>query len=70
MDPIIKEGQALELKIQEKDGTTVKKDLVFESAGITLVAAGEKIEAKLLSKVQEAVKTKLEEIEKYHQGRC
>ena len=65
MDPIIKEGQALELKIQEKDGTTVKKDLVFESAGITLVAAGEKIEAKLLSKVQEAVKTKLEDIEKF-----
>src|SRR4030065_807465 len=54
MDPIIKEGQALELKIQEKDGSTVKKDLLFESAGITLVAAGEKIEAKLLSKVQEA----------------
>ena len=27
--------------------------------------AGEKIEAKLLSKVQEAVKTKLEEIEKF-----
>ena len=65
MDPIIKEGQALELKIQEKEGTTVKKDLVFESAGITLVTAGEKIEAKLLSKVQEAVKTKLEEIEKF-----
>jgi len=65
MDPIIKEGQALELKIQEKEGTTVKKDLVFESAGITLVPAGEKIEAKVLSKVQEAVKTKLEEIEKF-----
>ncbi len=65
MDPIIKEGQALELKIQEKEGTTVKKDLVFESAGVTLVPAGEKIEAKVLSKVQEAVKTKLEEIEKF-----
>ena len=64
MDPIIKEGQSLELKIQEKEGTTVRKDLVFESAGFTLVAAGEKIEAKLLSKVQEAVKTQLEEIEK------
>ena len=64
MEPIIKEGQALELKIQEKDGTSVKKDLVFVSAGITLVAGGEKIEAKLLSRVQEAVKSKLEEIEK------
>lgn len=64
MEPIIKEGQALELKIQEKDGTSVKKDLVFVSAGIALVAGGEKIEAKLLSRVQEAVKSKLEEIEK------
>jgi len=63
MDPIIKEGQALEQKIQEKEGTTVKKNLVFESASITILQAGEKIEAKLLSVVQNAVKSQLEEIE-------
>lgn len=63
MDPIIKEGQALELKIQEKDGSTVRKELVFESAGVSVLAAGEKIDAKLLAIVQEGVKAKLEDIE-------
>jgi DNA-directed RNA polymerase subunit beta' len=63
MDPIIKEGQALEQTIQEKEGTTLRKDMVFKSADVTILAAGETIDAKLLSAVQEAVKTKLEEIE-------
>ena len=64
VDPIIKEGQAIEQKIQEKDGATIRKNLVFESAGITLLESGGTIESKLLSRVQGAVKTKLEEIEK------
>ena len=63
MDPIIKEGQTLEQTIQEKEGTTLRKDLVFKSAEETILAAGEKIDAKLLSVVQEAVKGKLEEVE-------
>jgi len=64
VDPIIKEGQELEQRIQEKEGSTIRKDLKFESAGITLLESGGTIESKLLSKVQEAVKTKLEEIER------
>jgi DNA-directed RNA polymerase subunit beta' len=64
VEPIIKEGQELEQRIQEKEGSTVRKDLMFESAGITLLESGGTIESKLLSKVQEAVKTKLEEIER------
>ena len=63
MDPIIKEAQLLEQKIQDKDGSTVKKDLEFKLAEITILKTGEPIESKLLSKVQDAVKTKLEEIE-------
>ena len=63
MDPIIKEGQTLEQKIQDKDGSNVRKDLVFESAGVTILKAGGTIDAKLLSVVQDAVKSKLEEIE-------
>lgn len=63
MEPIIKEGQELEQRIQEKDGSTIRKDLTFESAGITILKSGEKIDAKLLSVVQEAVKAKLDEIE-------
>jgi DNA-directed RNA polymerase, beta'' subunit/160 kD subunit len=63
MDPIIKEGQALEQTIQEKEGTTLRKDMIFKSADVTILAAGETIDAKLLSAVQAAVKAKLEEIE-------
>ena len=63
MDPIIKEGQALEQKIQEKEGSVIRKDLVFESAEVTILKAGEAIDAKLLSVVQDAVKAKLEEVE-------
>ncbi len=63
MDPIIKEGQALEQKIQEKEGSVIRKDMVFESADETILKAGEAIDAKLLSAVQDAVKAKLEEVE-------
>ena len=63
MDLIIKEGQSLESKIKDKEGSTVRKQIRFESADITLVEAGEKIDPKVLSKIQEAVKIKLEEIE-------
>lgn len=63
MDPIIKEGQQLEQRITEKEGSTVRKDLVFESAGMLILESGGKIEQKLLSLVQETVKTKLEETE-------
>ncbi|MDK2982220.1 MAG: DNA-directed polymerase subunit beta [Chloroflexota bacterium] len=63
MDPIIKEGQALEQKIQEKEGSVIRKDMVFESAEVTVLKAGEAIDPKLLSVVQDAVKGKLEEVE-------
>ena len=63
MDSVIKEGQQLEQRITEKEGSAVRKDLVFESAGTLILEAGGKIEPKLLSLVQETVKTKLEETE-------
>ena len=63
MEPIIKEGQSLEQKIQEKEGSTIRKDMIFESAGVIVLKAGETIDAKLLSIVQDAVKAKLEEVE-------
>jgi len=64
VEPIIKEGQQLESKIKDKEGSTIRKEIRFESAGITLVSSGEKVEVKVLSKIQEIVKLKLEEIEK------
>jgi len=63
VEPIIKEGQQLESKIKNKEGSTVRKEIRFNSADITLVSTGEKVEVKVLSKIQEIVKSKLEEIE-------
>jgi DNA-directed RNA polymerase subunit beta' len=63
LEGIIKEGQQLEQRIQEKEGSTVRKDLVFESAGVVVLEAGGTIEPKLLTVVQETVKQKLEETE-------
>jgi len=64
VEPIIKEGQQLENKIKDKEGSTVRKEIRFDSADITLVSSGEKVEVKILSKIQKIVKSKLEEIEK------
>ena len=63
VEPIIKEGQQLESKIKDKEGSTVRKEIRFNFADITLVSSGEKVEVKILSKLQEIVKSKLEEIE-------
>ena len=63
MEDFIKEGQKLESTIKDKDGSTVRKDIRFEAADITLVAAGEKVDSKALSLIQEAVKEKLDEVE-------
>jgi len=63
MEPIIKEGRQLESKIKDKEGSTVRKEIRFDATDITLVSPGEKVEVKVLSTIQEAVKSKLEEIE-------
>jgi DNA-directed RNA polymerase subunit beta' len=63
MEPIIKEGQLLESKIKEKEGSTIRKEIRFEGADLNLVEVGETVDAKVLSKIQSAVKIKLEEIE-------
>jgi len=64
MEPIIKEGQQLETKIKDKDGSTVRKEIRFELADLVLVQSGEKVSSKILSKIQDVVRTKLEEVEK------
>jgi len=63
MEGIIQEGQQLEQRIHEKEGSVVRKDLVFESAGVVLLESGGMIEPKLLSLVQDTVKQRLEETE-------
>ena len=63
MEPIIKEGRQLESKIKDKEGSTVRKEIRFDVADITLVSPGEKVEVKVLSTIQDVVKSKIEEIE-------
>jgi DNA-directed RNA polymerase subunit beta' len=63
LDPVIKEGQKLEKKLQDQMGKPAKKALVFEVTGDIIAEVGVEITAKHISQVQKVVKKKLEEIE-------
>ncbi|KAA3643134.1 MAG: DNA-directed RNA polymerase subunit beta' [Chloroflexi bacterium] len=63
LDPIIKEGQRLETELQEKDGSKTRKNIVFKAADLTIVKNGEEVGKDHLTLVQDAVKSKLEELE-------
>ena len=64
MDPVIKSGQTIEKLLQEKEGTTSKKEINFEPANIRIAESGEQITSKMIAKLQQLVKEKLDEIEK------
>jgi DNA-directed RNA polymerase subunit beta' len=63
LEPVIQEGQSLERQLQEKVGTVAKKAIVFSSANVEIVAAGETISTAQVAKVQKVVKERLEELE-------
>ena len=60
MEAIIKEAQSLESDLKEKEGTKTRKAIEFKSAGMTVAEAGEEITARILSKIQQIVKEKLD----------
>ncbi len=64
MDPVIKEGQTIEQYLKEKEGTKTRKKIELKNTGIVIAEEGEDITSKILSKLQSAVKTKLEEVER------
>jgi DNA-directed RNA polymerase subunit beta' len=64
MEPIIKEGQSIEKTLQDKEGNTTNKEILFKSAKVTIVGEGEPITSKSLTKLQKAVRQKLDEVEK------
>ncbi|GAP40844.1 DNA-directed RNA polymerase, beta' subunit, predominant form [Flexilinea flocculi] len=68
LDPVMKEGQRLEADLQEKIGQTLKADVYFNSANIKIAAAGESVGNQHISKIQKAVKEKLETIESDFKG--
>ncbi len=67
IDPIVQEGQRLERTLQEKMGKTGRTPIVFPETdrwpALTVVEAGETIAAAHISRVQQIVKDRLEELE-------
>lgn len=64
IDPIIKEGQRLESKLQEQLGKAPRKEIVFTATDTEIVKAGEEVGNSHISRVQDVVKAFLEEHEK------
>ena len=63
LDPIIKAGQRLEQNLQEDMGTSPRKAINFPDTKIVVVQDGETITNEHISKVQDIVKNRLEELE-------
>ena len=64
LDPVIREGQRLEQTLQESVGQPASIDIHFNAADLTIVKAGEAISFQHISAVQDAVREKLETLEK------
>ena len=60
---MIKEGQRLEASLQERMNQPATRDIVFEAANVTIVENGVTITAAHISKIQRAVKERLDEME-------
>ena len=63
LDPILKEGQRLEKRIQERVGKTIRAPIEFTAVDIVIAEKGAEITNQHLSLVQEIVKEHLESIE-------
>ncbi|TES88993.1 MAG: DNA-directed RNA polymerase subunit beta', partial [Anaerolineales bacterium] len=68
LDPIMKEGQRLESKLQEKIGTLQRKDIKFSATEKVIVKAGKEVSNKHIVAVQDVVKSYLEELEAETKG--
>jgi len=68
LDPVAKEGQSLEEVLNKKKEKVTAKAIDFKTANVTIAEAGETIGTQHISKVQEVVKEKLNEIEKEYKS--
>ena len=64
LEPVIQEGQRLEQGLHENDGTKSKTAITFGDANLLIIDKGETVTSQAISKVQRAVKERLDEIEK------
>ncbi len=68
LDPVIKEGQRLEAKLQEQVGKAQRKEVVFSATDDVIVKAGETVNNKHIAKIQQVVKAYLDQLEKEASG--
>mgnify|MGYP000355192908 CR=1 FL=1 len=65
IEPIIKEGQKLETTIQDKNGKTIRAAIKFTTMPepVVIAEAGSTVAVDLISKVQQVVKERIDQIE-------
>ncbi len=63
LDPVIKEGQTLEKKLEKDLGSTPRKDIVFSATEKVIVKSGEEINNKHVGIIQEEIKSFIESLE-------
>jgi DNA-directed RNA polymerase subunit beta' len=63
IDPIIREGQSLERSLTEKLDKTIRAAIQFQETGTLIADKGETITSDHITRVQEIVKARLDEIE-------
>ncbi|MFN2145251.1 MAG: DNA-directed RNA polymerase subunit beta' [Anaerolineales bacterium] len=63
LDPVIKEGQRLEDRLSDEMGSSAKQTITFSATQTEIVKKGEEISNEHLAKVQNVVKSYLEELE-------
>ncbi len=63
LDPVIKEGQALESQLQEKMGSVLSSPVLFKSTNVVIAETGATVTGEYLKKINKLVKERLEEIE-------
>jgi DNA-directed RNA polymerase subunit beta' len=63
LDPVIQEGQQLERQLNDKQGKTIRSAIQLKATDTLIAEKGETITTDHLSRVQKAVKERLDEIE-------
>jgi len=61
-EPLMKEAQQLEKRLEERQGVQIRADIVFESAKVTIAEAGETVGKEHLTKLRKLVKQRLDEL--------
>ena len=61
-EPLMKEAQQLEKRLEERQGVQIRADIVFEAAKVTIAEAGETVGKEHLTKLRKLVKQRLDDL--------